>query len=191
MITAVIALIAVIAALVIVAALAAWFWSKRRGSTRLQQRFGPEYERTLAGTGDRNKAEKTLKAREERVDQLQIRSLATAERARFADAWGSAQLQFVDDPEGAIGQADRLVAEAMQARGYPVGEFEQRAADVSVDHPQVVSNYRAAHAIAGRQERGEATTDDLREAMLHYRELFEELLGRAPAAATERTEARR
>jgi hypothetical protein len=182
--------IVLIVALVVLGAIAAWFWTTRQRSARLHQRFGPEYERTVARSGDQGRAEKTLQAREERVEKLHIQPLSEADRSRFADAWRSAQAQFVDDPPGAIREADRLVGEAMQARGYPIGNFEQRAADISVDHPQVVSNYRAAHAIAGRQERGEASTDDLRQAMLHYRELFDELLGRAPTAQAVPTEAR-
>ncbi|HTE86773.1 MAG TPA: hypothetical protein VK821_18820 [Dehalococcoidia bacterium] len=185
------AVIVIIVALVVLGAMAAWFWTARQRSARLHKRFGPEYERTVARSGDRGKAEKTLQAREERVEKLDIQPLAEADRSRFADAWRSAQAQFVDDPPGAIREADRLVGEAMQARGYPVGNFEQRAADVSVDHPQVVSNYRAAHATAASQERGEAGTDDLRQAMLHYRELFDELLGSAPTTEATPTEARR
>lgn len=172
-------IVVVIVALVVIGAVAAWFWTARQRSARLHQRFGPEYERTVARAGDQGKAEKALQARQERVEKLQIQPLSEADRSRFADAWRSAQAQFVDDPPDAIREADRLVGEAMQARGYPIGNFEQRAADVSVDHPQVVSNYRAAHAIAGRQEHGEAGTDDLRQAMLHYRQLFDELLGSA------------
>jgi hypothetical protein len=177
--------IVLIVALVVLGAGVAWFWTTRQRSARLHQRFGPEYERTVARAGDQGKAEKTLQARQERVEKLHIQPLALPERSRFADAWRSAQAQFVDDPPGAIRQADRLVGELMQARGYPIGNFEQRAADVSVDHPEVVSNYRAAHAIAVRQERGEASTDDLRQGLLHYRELFDELLGSTPAAPTE------
>jgi len=179
-----------ILALVMLGAVAAWFWTARQHSERLQQRFGPEYERTVARSGDQGTAEKTLQAREERVEKLDIQPLTPAEQSRFADAWRSAQAQFVDDPPGAIRQADRLVGEAMQARGYPTGNFEQQAADISVDHPEVVSNYRAAHAIAGRQEHGEASTVDLRQALLHYRDLFDELLGSAPATGAVPTEAR-
>jgi hypothetical protein len=183
--------IVLIVALAVLAAGAAWFWTARQRSARLQTRFGPEYERTVARSGGQGQAEKTLQAREERVEKLHIQPLSSPDRTRFADAWRSAQAQFVDDPPGAIREADRLVGEAMQARGYPTSTFEQRAADVSVDHPQVVSNYRAAHTIAGRQERGEASTDELRQAMLHYRELFDELLGSAPTTGAAPTEARR
>ena len=182
--------IVLIVALVVIGAAAAWFWTARQRSARLHTRFGPEYDRTVARSGDQGTAEKTLQAREDRVEKLHIQPLTPPDQTRFAEAWRSAQAQFVDDPPGAIRQADRLVGEAMQARGYPVGTFEQRAADVSVDHPQVVSNYRAAHAVAGKQEQGETSTDDLRQAMLHYRELFDELLGKGPATPVAGTEAR-
>jgi hypothetical protein len=178
------ALVMVVVALVVLGAVAAWFWMARQRTARLHQRFGPEYERTVARSGNQGTGEKALQAREERVEKLHIQPLSSADRTRYADAWRSAQAQFVDDPPGAIGEADRLVGEAMQTRGYPIGNFEQRAADVSVDHPQVVSNYRAAHAIAARQERGEANTDDLRQAMLHYRQLFDELLGSGTTTTT-------
>jgi hypothetical protein len=160
---------------------------RRQRSNRLQERFGPEYEQVVRDTGDRGKGEKMLEHRQERVEKLQIRSLSEDERERFAEAWDSAQAEFVDDPGGAIRDADVLVGEAMQARGYPVGQFEQRTADISVDHPQVVNNYRAAHAIAGQAARGDATTDDLRQGLLHYRALFEELLESTSIGQTKRT----
>ena len=128
---------------------------------------------------DQRSAERSLEERKERVEQLQIRALSPDERDQFAERWRSAQAQFVDDPAGATRVADALVGEIMQARGYPVGDFEQRAADVSVDHPRVVEHYRAAHAIALRTDRGQADTDDtedLRQAFVHYRALFDDLL---------------
>jgi hypothetical protein len=163
-------------ALVIVAGIAIWLYLQQRKSQQLRGQFGPEYDRALQETGDRRKAEDALEERKERVEQLNIRSLSSEERDRFAERWRSAQAQFVDDPRGAIVEADRLVAELMQARGYPVGNFEQRAADVSVEHPRVVEHYRAAHAIAQRNAQSQAETEDLRQAMVHYRALFEDLL---------------
>jgi hypothetical protein len=157
--------------------LAAWFLSqKRKQSARLQQRFGAEYGRTVGELGGRTKAESELKAREERVGLLAITSLAPAEATRFSQAWNALQGRFVDNPKGVVVQADQLVRELMAKRGYPVGDFERRAADISVDHPAVVENYRAAQAIAARDERGEADTEELRKAVVHYRVLFDEML---------------
>jgi hypothetical protein len=158
-------------------ALAAWFFSqKKKQSERLQQRFGAEYGRTVGEFGGRTKAESELKAREERVEHLAITALAPAEAARFGQAWNALQGRFVDDPKGVVVQADQLVRELMVKRGYPMGDFERRAADISVDHPAVVENYRAAQAIAARDERGEADTEELRKAVVHYRVLFDEML---------------
>jgi hypothetical protein len=126
-------------------------------------------------------AEAELEDRRRRVEQLQIRPLPRNERERYEAAWYQVQGRFVDDPAGAMAQADLLVGEVMQARGYPMGDFETRAADISVDHPQVVENYRAAHAIALRTQGGQATTEELRQAMVHYRALFADLLGARPA----------
>lgn len=172
---------------VIAVGVAVWLYTQKRKTEALRGAFGPEYERAVQETGDRRKAEEALEERKERVEKLRIRALAADERERFAGRWRSAQAQFVDDPRGAIAEADRLVAEAMQARGYPVGDFEQRAADISVDHPGVVEHYRAAHAIAQKSDHDEAETEDLRQAMVHYRALFEDLL---ESSETE-TEARR
>jgi hypothetical protein len=167
---------AVVLAVVVLAALA-WFLSQRkRQSQRLQQRFGPEYGRAVTEFGGRTKAESALKAREKRVERLDIIALAPAEAARFAQAWTALQSRFVDDPKAVVIQADHLVRELMVKRGYPMGDFELRAADVSVDHPAVVEAYRAAQAIAVRNERGEADTEALRRAVVHYRTLFDELL---------------
>lgn len=157
--------------------LAAWFLSqKRKQSARLQQRFGAEYGRTVGELGGRTKAESELKAREERVGHLAITPLAPAEAARFSQAWNALQGRFVDNPKGVVIQADQLVRELMAKRGYPVGDFERRAADISVDHPAVVENYRAAQAIAARDERDEADAEELRKAVVHYRVLFDEML---------------
>jgi hypothetical protein len=154
----------------------AWLVFERRRTDQLRTGFGPEYSRAVAEHGDRRSAESELVARRERVEALQIRPLDPDDRDRFAADWRAAQARFVDDPQRAIGEADRLVAQVMQARGYPVGDFEQRAADISVDHPRVVEHYRAARRIALASERGEVGTEELRQAMVHYRALFEDLL---------------
>lgn len=157
-------------------ALAAWFFYERKQSHRLQQRFGPEYGRTIDELGSRTKAELELKAREKRVERLHIVPLVPSEAARFSQAWKAVQSRFVDNPKGAVAEADTLVRELMQRRGYPMGDFERRAADISVDHPNVVANYRMAQAIAMRAERDAADTEELRKAVVHYRALFAELL---------------
>ena len=149
---------------------------QKRRTDELRAKFGPEYERLVRHHGDARHAESELSDRVERVRHLQIRPLSPQHRDQFTEAWRSDQAKFVDDPKGAVVEADRLVADLMQVRGYPVGDFEQRAADISVDHGHVVQNYRVAHDIAVREQRGEATTEDLRRAMVHYRELFEDLL---------------
>lgn len=154
----------------------AWFFMQRRRQGHLRERFGPEYDHAVQQTRSRRQAEAELEKREERVQQLHIRSLSAEDQARFTESWRGVQARFVDDPESAITEADRLVATVMQTRGYPVGDFEQRAADISVDHPHVVENYRAAREIAQRSERGEASTEDRRQAMIHYRALFTDLL---------------
>ena len=169
----------IVAGVVVVAllAVAAWLFSQRKKqSARLQQRFGPEYGRTVGELGGRTKAESELKAREKRVEQLSITPLAPAEATRFSQAWSALQGRFVDNPKGVVLQADQLVRELMLKRGYPMGDFERRAADISVDHPTVVEHYRAAQAIAARDERGEADTEELRKAVVHYRVLFDEML---------------
>jgi hypothetical protein len=169
----------IVAGVLVVAllAVAAWLISqKKRQSDRLQQRFGPEYGRTVGELGGRTKAESELKAREKRVEHLTILPLAPAEATRFSQAWNALQGRFVDNPKGVVVQADQLVRELMLKRGYPMGDFERRAADISVDHPAVVEHYRAAQAIAARDERGEADTEELRKAVVHYRVLFDEML---------------
>jgi hypothetical protein len=180
--------VVVVALLIVIAAV--WTYMRKRQSDQLRERFGPEYEHTVQTYGDRQAAEEQLRARQERMAKRDIQPLAPADSTRFVEAWRSAQARFVDAPAAAIGEADRLVAEVMRTRGYPVGDFEQRAADVSVDHPHVVEHYRAAHEIAQRNARGEADTEDLRQAMVHYRALFEELLETAsipePAMAREK-----
>jgi hypothetical protein len=168
--------------IVVVIAVGAFLVWQRRRSAALQQKFGPEYQRAVGQFGGERKAEAELVARERRVRSLEIRSLTPQEQARFTEAWKKAQARFVDEPAQAAAEADTLVKELMQARGYPVGDFEQRTADISVDHPILVSNYRAARDIALRNNAGKATTEDIRQAMVHYRSLFEELLETAQPA---------
>lgn len=171
--TTAILLLVLIVVVIAVGAFLYWQW---RRSAALKKKFGAEYQRAVGQFGGERKAEAELAAREKRVRSLEIRSLTPEEQARFSDAWKKAQARFVDEPSQAAAEADTLVKELMQARGYPVGDFEQRAADISVDHPDVVSNYRAAREIALRNNAGKATTEDIRQAMVHYRSLFEELL---------------
>jgi FtsZ-interacting cell division protein ZipA len=168
--------IIIAAVVIILVGVGFWYWQRQR-SIKIKRRFGPEYERTVTETGDRRKAEQILEKREKRVERFQIRPITQGDQERFTNAWRELQAQFVDDPRLAVTRADQLVADVMTVRGYPVADFEQRAADISVDHPVVVDNYRAAHAIALRHRRGEASTEDLRQAMVHYRALFEDLLG--------------
>lgn len=161
-----------------------WMVMQRQRSRRLQGRFGTEYNRAVKEFGGRAKAERELAKREERVSGLRIVPLSEAEAARFAKAWNALQGRFVDDPKMAVAEADRLVRELMLKRGYPMGDFERRAADISVDHPAVVSNYRAAQAIAVREARGAADTEELRKAVVHYRTLFDELLEVSPPGSS-------
>jgi hypothetical protein len=158
-----------------------FFAMRKRRSQNLRERFGPEYDRVVKQEGDPRKAEGVLEFRAKRREKFTIRPLAAADRSSFAFRWNEVQSRFVDDPRGAVTVAESLVSEVMQARGYPIGEFEQRAADISVDYPLVVENYRAAHAIAQRHRAGQASTEDLRQAMVHYRKLFQELLGESEA----------
>jgi len=167
--------IAVIAVLLII-----WAVLRQRRTADLRKKYGPEYERIMRESGPR-KAEATLLEREKRVEKFHIRALPPDERERFVTDWRNVQSRFVDDPKGAVQQADQLVDRVMRVRGYPMSDFEQRAADISVTHPQVVSNYRAAHQIALRHQQGQATTEDLRQAMIYYRSLFDDLLEPAPA----------
>jgi hypothetical protein len=162
--------------LLAVAAVAIVFLLKRKRSEELRQKFGSEYEHTVKEVGDQNRAEKELLSREKRVKTFKIRHLSPAQYRLFVERWRSVQSLFVDEPSKAVHQADQLVKEAMNARGYPVGDFEQRAADISVHYPRVVQNYRAADEIVKSDSRGEATTEDLRVVMVCYRELFEDLL---------------
>ena len=165
-------LVIVVVAVIVAARLA----SHRTRSARLKQHYGREYERLVSATGDQKAAEEELTARERKRDALHITPLSPAALAEFTTRWHQVQTGFVDNPSTAVGVADRLVTEVMRARGYPVDDFDQRAADISVDHPQVVENYRAAHGIHLAQQRGDVGTEALREAFVHYRALFEKLL---------------
>ena len=154
------------------------FWSvtRRRRTAALEDRFGPEYERTVEEADSRRDAERELQEREERRDELDIRPLSTGARDRYSRSWEHLQGRFVDDPAGAVSEADQLIQDVMRERGYPVDDFDQRAADISVDHPELVENYRSAHGIARKHVHGDADTEELRVAVVHYRSLFEELL---------------
>jgi hypothetical protein len=168
--------VAVIVVVIVAALIAWWFTREQRRREHLREQFGPEYDHAVDTYGERDQAERALEARQERVAKLHIQPLSAEQSARYAEQWRQVQARFVDDPENAIHDADRLCGEVMSARGYPVGDFEQRAADVSVDHPNVVEHYRAAHAVAVDAERGSAPTEQLRQAMVHYRTLFEDLI---------------
>jgi len=163
---------------ILVIAVLAWMYVQERRSTTasLRQKFGPEYERAVHQQGSERKAEAKLADRQERVEKLNIRELDPMERERFSKQWESVQSRFVDSPRGAVTEADDLVSSLMKTRGYPVSDFDQRAADISVDHPRVVENYRSGHDIALRVGKNGASTEDLRAAMIHYRSLFAELV---------------
>jgi hypothetical protein len=169
----------VIAVAVLVAAvIGIGLFIRKRRTARLRSQFGgAEYTRAVKEGGSRRKAEATLDERADRVEALHIRPIAPGDRARFVESWSRIQARFVDGPGSAVTDADQLLGDVMSTRGYPVSDFEQRAADISVDHPLVLENYRAAHKCAVRQAQGQASTEELRQAMIHYRTLFEELVG--------------
>ena len=170
------AMVGILVALVVVAGILWYFVTQRQRTEALQERYGPEYSRTVHEIGSQRAAEKELIKREERVEHLDIRPLLADQRELFRQRWRGVQATFVDDPAGAIARADALVEEVMKTRGYPVADFDQRAADLSVHHAPVVDNYRGARDIAERHRRGAATTEDLRRAMVYYRALFQDLL---------------
>jgi len=163
---------------ILVMAVLVWLYMQKRTSTTaaLRQKFGPEYDRAVQQQGSERKAEAKLANRQERVEWLNIRDLDPMDRERFSKQWESVQSRFVDSPRGAVAEADDLVSSLMKTLGYPVSDFDQRAADISVDHPRVVENYRSAHDIALRVGKNGASTEDLRTAMIHYRSLFGELV---------------
>jgi hypothetical protein len=191
--------ILIAAAAVLIVAAVAMQMSKRRQTKRLRQQFGPEYDRTMKSADKKKEAEAELAARKERRDQFDIGPLSSAARERYAAEWQSVQVLFVDNPTAAVASADRLIQSAMSDRGYPVEDFDRRAADLSVDHPQVVENYRHGHRLAERSADGHGSTEDLRQAMRHYRALFDELVepgsdepvtrGRDDGATSEREQA--
>jgi hypothetical protein len=166
----------IVVAAIVVVGLIAWAAVRNRRTATLREQFGPEYERTLSEREGRRAAESDLVARRERREMLDIRPLAAASRQRYATQWRDVQSRFVDQPAVAVAEADELVLLVMRERGYPMDDFEQRAADISVDHPQVVDHYRAGHAISQRVGSDRASTEDLRQALVHYRALFTELL---------------
>jgi hypothetical protein len=168
----VIAVVVVVVVVVVVAAAA----SARRRRHHLQERFGSEYDRTVEGTDHRRDAERDLRDREQRHDELELRPLSDASRQRYSQQWQDMQTGFVDRPQVAVADADRLITDLMRERGYPVDDFETRSELVSVDHPDVVQNYRTAHGIAARTVDGRTSTEDLRQAVISYRALFEEML---------------
>jgi hypothetical protein len=162
--------------ILVLLAAAVWLQMRKKESQTLEKRFGPEYDRAVEELGSRPKAEAELKARQKRVEQLHIVPLAPAEARRFSESWRTLQGRFVDNPKDVLVDADLLVRELMQKRGYPMGDFDLRAADISVDHPGVVDHYRAAHDIAVRDRHGDVDTEGMRQAVIHLRALFAELL---------------
>ena len=185
--------ILIIAAVVVVAIVVIAFLGRRRRTEQLRHRFGPEYARAVEESGGAAKAEHALAEREKRVRKYPLKSLSSEERQRFAGAWEQAQARFVDSPADATAAADDLLGQVMSARGYPQAPFDQRLEDLSVEHAGAVQGYRAAHEVVVRRTRGEATTEDMRQAIINYRRMFEELVGdpgvgRAPPAAETVTE---
>jgi hypothetical protein len=164
----------------VVLGLIVWMIVSRRKTAHLRERFGPEYDRTLESADKKREAEKELAAREERREELDIRPLSQAAHDRYVEEWQTVQARFVDDPSTAVRIADSLIKSVMAERGYPVDDFDQRADDLSVDHPHVVENYREGHRLAEQNADGSSSTEELRQAMQHYRALFEELVT-APA----------
>jgi hypothetical protein len=152
------------------------FAIRAKQRTDLRSQFGEEYDRTVRRTGSKRTAEKILQERQKRVADFNFRDLSAEEYSRFVEAWNNVQARFVDDPGGALGHADLVISDAMTARGYPVSDFEARAADLSVDHPKFVENYRAGRKVAVKHVAGEATTEEMRRALINYRALFEDLV---------------
>ncbi len=185
--TVVILIVVVVVLLVIALAAAGLVLSRRRRSKELEERYGPEYERSLAETGDRRATEAQLEEREKRHDQLDVRDLRPEERERYSASWTTIQQSFVDDPVQAVHQADSLVTDIMRTRGYPVDDFERRAEDISVEHPQVVAHYRSARDIRQATENGTADTEQQRHAVTSYRELIDALLGSDHSSGSDNT----
>lgn len=168
--------IVMVAVVAIVIGIAAWAYLSRQRHVQLKERFGPEYERTVQTAGSTAEAEAILKKRADRVDRFKLRPLTREQADAFAQQWRRVQSRFVEDPDAAVGEADNLVTQVMTARGYPLEDFDKRAEDVSVDHPHVVENYRTARTLIARRSRGEAGTEELRQAVVNYRALFDDLL---------------
>jgi hypothetical protein len=168
--------IVILIAAVLVAGAAVWLVTSRKRTAHLQEQFGPEYNRVTSRSESKREAETELARREERREKIDVRPLPEESRARYAEEWKLVQAEFVDEPSRAVARADSLLQKVMDERGYPVEKFDQRAADLSVDHPKVVENYREGHRLATRSQGNGSDTEDLRQAMRHYRALFEELV---------------
>jgi hypothetical protein len=181
-------IVLVIVLLVVLAAILFGVRAARR--RKLQNTFGPEYDRVVADTGSRADAEKELRERERRHAELELKELSPESKARYSAAWEEVQIQFVDSPEQAVGTADDLVTRLIAERGYPTGDYDDQLANLSVEHARTLGNYRDAHEISDRSRRGEATTEDLRQALVHYRSLFADLLGENPVQSTTTTTSR-
>jgi hypothetical protein len=181
--TVILIAIAAVAVVAIIIALIVHGQQKAKRRRLLRDRFGPEYDRLVAAAGSSAAAEKELEVRQKRAARFNIRALTREEQTRFAARWQQVQAEFVENPKASLGHADDLLAGVMAARGYPVQDFDQRSADLSVDYPVVVQHYHAAHDIALRHKKGDATTEDMRQAMIHYRALFEDLVSDAAAVA--------
>jgi hypothetical protein len=172
---------------IVVAVIATLLFRRNRRTARLQTQLGgPEYARAVREGGSQRRAEAKLEERTERLESFHVRARGPSDRARCLESWRKVQSRFVDSPGGAVTEADQLLGAVMSLRGYPVSDFEQRAADISVDHPLVTENYRAAHGIAVRQTMGRASTEELRQAMIYHRTLFESLVAE-PETARART----
>ncbi|MQA84643.1 MAG: hypothetical protein GEV03_08480 [Streptosporangiales bacterium] len=177
-------IVIIVAAVVVAGGLAVM--ARRRRSARLQRQFGPEYEHTVSEAGDRRSDEARLREREKRHEELTLRPLPAESRARYQKEWNSVQERFVDTPGSAVHDADQLTTQIMREVGYPMDNFEQRAADISVEHPDIVEHYRAAHAVVVAHERGQAETEDLRRAVTSYRALVDSLLEDATSSQPNR-----
>lgn len=175
-------IVLVIVLLVVIAAVLLALRAARR--KKLQKTFGPEYDRVVADTGSRADAEKELREREKRHAELELRELSPESKARYSAAWEEAQIQFVDNPGQAVATADDLVTDLIAERGYPTGDYDDQLANLSVDHARTLGHYRDAHEISRRSRDGQASTEDLRQALVHYRALFADLLGENPVQST-------
>jgi len=179
-------IIIVVAVVVILGIILGLIFSRRNRSARFHEHFGTEYDRTVQTMGGERKAQTELNERQKHVETLDIRPLSVSERERYLTDWTAVQSKFVDEPGQAIEAADRLIIEVMQLRGYPVTDFEQRSADISVKYPALVTNYRGAREIANKNKLQQANTEELRQAMIYYRSLFEELLKTEPVIGEEK-----